>query len=298
MSDVDQGPRFGEVVGEGLEVEQLATGFGFTEGPIWHPDEGCLIFSDMPHNRMRRWSPEEGITIFRDPSNMANGNCIDAQGRILTCEHATSRVTRTEKDGSITVLATHWNGKELNSPNDIVVADDGSIYFTDPTYGRMEYFGVPREPELDFRGVYRIVPDTEDGHELQLLVDDFGQPNGLCLSLDGTRLFVNDTDTNQVRVFEVDGQGRLTGGRVWCEVAGESDGVADGMKVDSAGNLYCTGPGGIHVFDEGATLLGVIPSPEVVANFNWGGDDLKSLFLTASTSLYRVRVNTPGRRPF
>lgn len=298
MSKVVHDPRFNEIVGEDLEVEQLGTGFGFTEGPVWHPGEGHLTFSDMPHSKMRRWTPDEGITVFRDPSDMANGNCYDAQGRLVTCEHATSRVTRTEPDGSITVLATHWNGQELNSPNDIIVADDGSIYFTDPTFGRMEVFGVPREPDLDFRGLFRIVPDRPDGHKLQLLVDDFGQPNGLCFSLDGSRLFVNDTDRGHVRVFDVHGEGLLDGGRVWCEITGEGEGAADGMKIDSVGNLYCTGPGGIHVFDPNATPLGVIPSPEFVANFNWGGDDLKTLFLTASTSLYSVRVNTPGRRPF
>lgn len=292
-------PRFHEVVGgEDVELEQVATGFDFTEGPIWHPDEKHLIFSDMPGNHMRRWSAEDGITTFRKPSNMANGNCYDALGRIVTCEHATSRVTRTELDGSISVLATHWNGKELNSPNDIVLARDGSIYFTDPTFGRMEYYGVPREQELDFQGVFRILPDAEGEPELQLLADDFEQPNGLCFTLDGKDLFVNDTERGHIRLFDVGEDGSLSNDRVWTEVTGEGEGAADGMKVDSAGNVYCTGPGGVHVFDDRATLLGRILVPEMVANFNWGGDDLRSLFLTASTSLYRVRVETPGQRPF
>jgi gluconolactonase len=298
MSAHVRDPRFYEVVGETVEVERLATGFLFTEGPIWHPYENHLTFSDMAGDRMPRWSARDGITTFRQPSNMANGNCYDHLGRMLTCEHATSRVTRTEADGSITVLATHWNGRELNSPNDIVVASDGSIYFTDPTFGRMEFYGVPREPALEFRGVYRILPDADGGPELELLADDFGQPNGLCFTLDGKGLYVNDTERGHIRHFDVGQDGRLGDGRVWAEVTGEGPGAADGMKVDSTGNVYCTGPGGVHVLDDNAIPLGVIPSPEFVANFNWGGDDLRSLFLTASTSLYRARVNTPGRPPF
>jgi gluconolactonase len=290
--------RFRQVVGDGVELEQLGSGFLFTEGPIWHPVEEHLTFSDMPGDHMRRWSAREGVTTFRKPSNKANGNCYDARGRMLTCEHATSRVTRTELDGSITVLATHWEGKELNSPNDIVVARDGSIYFTDPTYGRMDYYGLERDQELNFQGVYRIVPDADGGPELQLLADDFAQPNGLCFTLDGKQLLVNDTDRGHIRVFHVGEDGRLSDGGVWAEVSGEGDGAADGMKVDSEGNVYCTGPGGVHVFDDRATLLGVIRSPESVANFNWGDGDLRGLFLTASTSLYRLRVRVPGQKPF
>lgn len=295
--DVRDG-RFHDIVGDDVELEQLGTGFAFTEGPIWHPYEKHLIFSDMPGDHMRRWRSGEGITTFRKPSNMANGNCYDPQGRILTCEHATSRVTRTETDGSINIMATHWNGKELNSPNDIVVARDGTIYFTDPTFGRLEFFGLPREPELGFQGVYRILPEAADGPELQLLADDFAQPNGLCFTLDGKGLFINDTERGHVRLFDVTDTGRLANGRIWAEVTGEGEGAADGMKVDSAGNLYCTGPGGVHVFDDRADLLGIILVPEIVANFNWGEDDLRSLFLTASTSLYRVRVKVPGQKPF
>jgi gluconolactonase len=288
---------FRQVVGDSVELEQLGTGYDFTEGPVWHPYEKHLIFSDMPGDHMRRWDPG-AVRTFRKPSNMANGNCYDADGRLLTCEHATSRVTRTEPDGSITVLASHWNGKELNSPNDIVVARDGAIYFTDPTYGRLEYYGVPREPELGFQGVYRIVPDAEGGPRLELLADDFAQPNGLCLTLDGRGLFVNDTERGHIRLFDVTGDGQLANGRVWVEVTGEGEGAADGMKFDREGNLYCTGPGGVHVFDDRANLLGVILVPEVVANFNWGDEDLCSLFMTASTSLYRVRVRVPGQVPF
>ena len=206
-----------------------------------------------------------------------------------------ARVTRTEADGSITVLATHYGGKELNSPNDIVVKRDGAIYFTDPSFGRMEYYGRPREQELTFQGVYRL--DPESG-ALTLLVDDFDQPNGLCFSLDESQLFVNDTMRGHVRVFDVNESGALGNGRVWAEVTGDRDGVPDGMKIDGGGHLYVTGPGGIHIFAADATCLGVIYTPQGCANFCWGEDDMKSLFVTASTSLYRLRVNVAGRRSF
>ena len=221
---------------------------------------------------------------------MANGNAYDGQGRLVTCEHSSSRVTRTELDGTITVLATHYDDKELNSPNDIVVRRDQTIFFTDPDFGRRPRFGIPRPSELPYRGVYLIRPDGE----LRLLADDFDQPNGLCLSLDETRLFVNDSPRRHIRVFDVDGD-RLTGGEVWAETGGaEGERTPDGMKFDSAGNLFCVAPGGIHVFDGEGVRLGVILVPENVANFAWGEDDLRSLLITASGSLYRVRVEVPG----
>jgi len=287
--------KFRAVVGGNVEIEEVGSGFEFTEGPIWNHVEKHLIFSDIPGKIMRRWRPDGSIEIWRQPSNMANGNTYDGEGRVVTCEHATSRVTRTESDGSVTVLATHYGDKELNSPNDIVVKSGGSIYFTDPSFGRMDYYGRPREQQLSFQGVYRLNPDSR---ELTLLVDDFDQPNGLCFSLDESQLFINDTMRAHIRVFDVNGEGTLENGRVWAEVTGGSDGAPDGMKVDSQGNLYVTGPGGIHVFDPAAACLGVINMPQGCANFCWGDDDLKSLFVTASTSLYRVRVQVAGRRTF
>ena len=287
-------PRFREVVGDDAPMERLGTGFAFTEGPVWHPVERHLIFSDMPGDHMRRWSEAGGVTTFRQPSNKANGNAYDPEGRLVTCEHATSRVTRTEPDGTVTVLATHWDGRELNSPNDIIVKSDGAIYFTDPNYGRREYFGVPREQELDFQGVYRIAPDGT----LSLLADDFAQPNGLSFDGPEARLFVNDTEGGHIRVFEVEADGGVSGGGVWAEVTGDGAGAPDGMKTDSADNVYCTGPGGVHVFAPDAACLGVALVPEGVANFTWGDEDLRSLFITASTSLYRTRVRVPGRPAF
>tara|TARA_B100001750_G_scaffold137570_1_gene109508 strand:- start:1893 stop:2777 length:885 start_codon:yes stop_codon:yes gene_type:complete len=286
--------RFTSIVDQTVSLNVVASNFDFIEGPIWNHIDNHLIFSDMPGNKMRKWTSENGIEIFRDPSNMANGNAYDNQGRLVTCEHATSQVTRTEKDGTISILASKYDNKELNSPNDIIVSSNNTIYFTDPSFGRMEYYGVPREPELDYRGVYRIDPDGT----LTLLADDFDQPNGLCLSMDESKLFVNDTMRNHIRIFDISSNGSLINGNVWATLSGTEDGVADGMKIDSNQNLYSCGPGGIHVFNSDSTLLGIIKTPEHVANFIWGEKDLKTLFITASTSLYSIPVKTPGLPAF
>lgn len=284
--------RFELVVGADADLEQVATGFIFTEGATWDAKHQELIFSDMPGDIVRKWSESNGVTTFRQPSNKQNGHYFDLEGRLVSVEHANSRVIREEHDGSISVLATHYEGKELNSPNDVIVKSDGAIFFSDPTYGRMEDFGLLREQDLDFQGVYRIDPVTWD---LSLLASDFGQPNGLTFSLDEKQLFINDTDHGHVRVFEVADDGSISGGEVWAVPEGSGNGVCDGMKIDSEGNLFVTGPGGIHVYAPDATCLGVIHVPESTANFTWGDDDLKTLYITASTSLYRTRVNVPGR---
>ena len=286
--------RFTSIVDQTVSLNVVASNFDFIEGPIWNHIDNHLIFSDMPGNKMRKWTSENGIEIFREPSNMANGNAYDNQGRLVTCEHATSQVTRTEKDGTISILASKYDNKELNSPNDIIVSSNNTIYFTDPSFGRMEYYGVPREPELDYRGVYRIDPDGT----LTLLADDFDQPNGLCLSMDESKLFVNDTMRNHIRIFDISSNGSLINGNVWATLSGTEDGVADGMKIDNNQNLYSCGPGGIHVFNSDSTLLGIIKTPEHVANFIWGEKDLKTLFITASTSLYSIPVKTPGLPAF
>jgi gluconolactonase len=284
-------PRFTRVVGAELEFEQIATGCLFTEGPLWHPIGQYLLWSDMPGDHLRRWSARDGVTTFRRPCNMSNGLTWDRQGRLLACEHATSQVTRTEHDGRITPLATHFDGKELNSPNDIVCAADGGIYFSDPPYGRAPFYGVPRPQQLPFQGVYRV---GRDARRPVLVVNDFDRPNGLCFSLDGRRLFVNDTARQHIRVFDVESDGGLSGGKVWAETVGEGAGAPDGMKIDSAGNVYCCGPGGIHVFAPDGVCLGVIHVPEHTANFAWGDTDYRSLYITASTCVYKIRVLVPG----
>lgn len=284
--DVRDG-RMNEIVEQGATLEVISDRFEFIEGPIWHPGDRSLIFSDIPGDTLYRWEQGKEIEPYRTPSNMANGNTYDRQGRILSCEHATSRVVR-ESAETLEVLASHWGGQELNSPNDIVVARNGTILFTDPTYGRAGAHGVARDPELEFRGVYQISPDGE----LALLSDDFNQPNGLCLSLDETQLYVADTPNKHVRRFDYDGI-RLSGGEVLCHSP-----APDGLKIDSAGNLYAGGPGGVGVYAADGTWLGVFKTPEFCANFTWGGDDLCTLFLTASTTLFKVSVNVPGRALF
>ena len=287
--------RFADIVAPEAACEKVAGGFLFTEGPLWDARSQSLLFSDIPGNKITRWDHRNGAQIFRQPSSMSNGLTWDRQGRLLCCEHATSRVTRTDAEGRISVVASHYEGKELNSPNDIVVRSDGGIYFSDPSFGRMEYYGVPRAEQMGFRGVYRAAPD---GSGVSLLADDFDQPNGLCFSADERRLFINDTMRGHIRVFDVRDDGSLSGSKVWAKPTGEGPGAPDGMKIDSQENLYCCGPGGIHVFDPSASCLGVIRVPEGVANFTWGGDNLRELFITATSSVYRLRVLVPGRPVF
>ena len=285
-----------DLVDENAEVEQIATGFTFTEGPIWMKD-GSLHFSDMPADKRRRWHPEEGATVLRDPSNKCNGMTLDNDGNLIVCEHVTSSVVRESPDGSKReALATHWGDNELNSPNDVIVASDGSILFSDPTYGRMPGFGLEREQDLDFQGVYRI---PAGGGDLQLLVDDFKQPNGLCFSPDESLLYVNDTERAHIRVFDVGPDHQLSNGRVFAENIGDGDlakGVVDGMKIDERGDVYVTGPEGIWVFSPEGEHLGTIQVPEPTGNLNWGDDDWKSLYIPSSTSIYRVRMKVGGNR--
>ena len=276
-------------------VTTLGSGFQFTEGPVWSAERQQLLFSDMPGDTRRSWDPEHGVREVRRPSNKCNGMAYDGTGGLVVCEHATSRVVREDADGGQTVLASHFRGKELHSPNDVVVARDGSIYFSDPRYGRMPGFGVERESELDFQGVYRVVP----GDDVRLVVaeDEFDMPNGLCFSPDASRLYVNDTPRGQVKVFEVDASGGLRAGRLFAESIGEGDpstGVPDGMKCDRFGNVWVTGPGGVWVFGADGAHLGIVEIPEPVGNFTWGGPDLRELYVCASTSLYRIPTKVAG----
>jgi gluconolactonase len=285
-----------ELVDEDAEVEQIATGFTFTEGPIWMAD-GSLHFSDMPGDKRRRWRPDEGVTVLRDPSNKCNGMTLDNDGNLIVCEHVTSSVVRERPDGTRETLATHWQGRELNSPNDVIVASDGSIVFTDPTYGRMPGFGLEREQDLDFQGVYRL---PADGGDIELLVDDFAQPNGLCFSPDESLLYINDTTRAHIRVFDVGPGHALSNGRVLAESIGDGDlakgELVDGMKLDEHGNIYVTGPGGVWVIGADGEHLGTIQVPENVGNVNWGDDDWRSLYIPASTSVYRVRLKVAGNK--
>ena len=294
-------PAFRDLVDEDAELEQLGTGCTFTEGPIWNPDGGFLLFSDMPGDVRRRWEPgASGFTEVANPSNKGNGMTLDNDGRLIVCEHSTSSVVRMDPDGTGSgreVLATHYGGKELNSPNDVVVKSDGSILFTDPTYGRMPGFGVEREQDLDFQGVYRIAPG---GGEPDLLVDDFAQPNWLCFSPDESLLYVNDTDRAHIRVFDVAADGSLENGRVLADGIGtaslEKGDLVDGMKLDERGNVWVTGPGGVCVFSPEGEHIGTVEVPEPVGNLNWGGPDWNWLFIPATSSVYRIECKVSGNR--
>ncbi|MYE89685.1 SMP-30/gluconolactonase/LRE family protein [Candidatus Poribacteria bacterium] len=283
-------PKLLDLIDANAELEQLGTGCEFTEGPVWHAEGRFLLFSDIPANQMKKWTAEEGITNFRVPSGKSNGLTYDKQGRLVTCEHANRRVSRTEADGTVVTIASHYEGKRLNSPNDVIVKSDGSLYFSDPPYGLTADYGVEGEQDLDFQGVYRLSPD---GQTLTLLVDDFDRPNGLCFSPDESILYIDDTERLHIRAFDVQADGTIANGRIFAEEEGD-DGVPDGMKIDAHGNIYLTGPGGIWIFDASGEHLGVLQTPERAANLGWGGDDWSTLFITASTSLYSIQCKVSG----
>ena len=288
-------PGLLDLVEADAELECIGSGFTFTEGPLWtNRGGGSLLFSDMPGDTRRRWSKAGGVEVVAQPSNKGNGLSWDLEGRLLICEHTTSSLIRVEADGSRTVLASHWQGKELNSPNDVVVTSDGSIVFTDPPYGRWPGFGVEREQELDFQGVYRVAPDGE----LSLLIDDFQKPNGLCFSHDEKTLWINDTDGGHIRRFSVGSDGSLSGGDVIYQMEGFSleTGIPDGQKLDEAGNLWVSGPGGLHVVSQSGELLGRILTPENVGNQAWGGEDWKTLFICTSSTVHTLRTKVAAHR--
>jgi len=263
---------------ESRSPEKVASGFQFTEGPVWHP-EGFLIFSDIPANRIVKWTAPDKTETFREPSGNSNGLTFDRQGRLIACEHGNRRVSRTEPDGKVVTLADKYEGKRLNSPNDAVVKSDGSIYFTDPPYGIQTH-----QKELPFNGVFRITPDGK----LTLLAGDFERPNGIALSPDEKKLYVADTARGHIRVFDVQPDGTCKGGGEFVKVPGP-----DGMKVDTKGNLYVTSVG-VAVFDPDGKKIGDIKLPERPANCCFGDADNKTLFVTARTSLYRVRLKVAG----
>ena len=295
--------EFYDLVGRDAQVDRLATGFTFTEGPIWNKEGGFFLFSDMPGDVRRRWDEGKGVREVARPSNKGNGMTYDARGRLVVCEHSTSSVVRMDPGGTGAgreVIASHYQGRELNSPNDVVVRSDGSIYFSDPTYGRMPGFGVERRQELGFQGVYRI---PAEGGAPHLLIDDFDQPNGLCFSPDESLLYINDSRHGHIRVFDVAPHGAIENGRMFAKGIGRGDleggDLVDGMKCDERGNIWVTGPGGVWVFTPQAEHLGVVGIPESVGNIHWGGPGWKSMFVCASTGLYRFQAKVGGRRePF
>lgn len=277
-------------------VEKIASGFRWVEGPVWFGDAGCLLFSDIPNNRIMRWIDGVGISVYRDPSNFSNGHTRDHQGRLISCEHGSRRVTRTEHDGKITVLADRYQGKRLNSPNDVVVKSDSSIWFTDPHYGIMtDYEGHRAEQELGCN-VYRI--DPRDG-ALTVVTDDFACPNGLCFSPDESCLYVAETGLifdddadRHIRRFAVGSDGMsLHDGDIFYRT---DVGCADGFRADSDGNIWTSAGDGVHCLDGEGNLLGKVLIPEVVSNVCFGGRAKARLFMTGTTSVYSVFLNRNG----
>jgi len=283
-------PGLERIVDLHQEIEELARGFGGergpAEGPVWWQEGGYLVFSDIGNNRRMQWSPGAGVTLMQEPTNEANGLTRDRQGRLVACEHLARRVTRQDPDGSITVVANHYHGHRLNRPNDVVVKSDGSVYFTDPGLGRVE-------SELDFCGVYRVSPDLGEMH---VLVWDFVVPNGLAFSPDERILYVNDSRRGYIRAFDVEPTGllALATDRVFATLQDDRIGVPDGMKVDVAGNVYCTGPGGIWIFDPHGTHLGTIATGAQTTNVAWGDADWSTLYFTIWSTVGRIYTKIPG----
>lgn len=294
-------PRFAAVINPSARLERLATGCRWAEGPAYFPAGRYLVWSDIPNGRMLRWDETDGsVSEFRSPSGYTNGQTVDRQGRLVSCEHLARRVTRTEIDGTLTVLADAYQGKRLNSPNDVVVRSDGSIWFTDPSYGiDHDYEGLRQERELDGCHVYRIDPDTA---EVTRVADDFARPNGLAFSPDESRLYIADSGRthdpdgpHHIRVFDVQDGATLSGGDVFavCE-----PGFFDGFRFDEAGRLWTSAGDGVQCFDPDGTLIGKVRVPEAVANVCFGGPHRNRLFITATTSLYSVYLLLRGAKTF
>jgi gluconolactonase len=285
--------RFAGIRGD-ARLERLWTGGRWLEGPVYSPAGRYLLFSDIPNDRMLRWDETSyEVSVFRQPAGNTNGHTLDQQGRLVSCEHGNRRVTRTEHDGSVRVLADRWDGHRLNSPNDVVVHSDGSIWFTDPAYGiDSDYEGHKGEVETGGCHVYRI--DPADG-SVSRVADDFNRPNGLAFSVDGSRLYIADTRRNHIRLFDLGGNG-LTGGKVFAECG---SGVFDGIRLDSEGRIWAAAGDGVHVYHPDGALLGKLLVPEVVSNLCFGGPKRNRLFITATTSVYSIMLTvTGGPQPY
>jgi gluconolactonase len=303
-------PTFDKLVSPGAKIEKVADGFQFVEGPVWFRPGAYLLFSDIPGNVIMQWSPSGGKMVFRDrifadsfPAGKlvgTNGLTLDKLGRIIAAEHGNRRISRIARDGKLTVLADRYEGKRFSSPNDVVVKSNQDIYFTDPPFGLLnpgqgleEALKSPLR-ELNFNGVFRITP----AGKIDAVVKDLALPNGLAFSPDEKLLYVANSADKRWSVYDVQPDGTLANGRIFFDAGKETGaGVPDGMKVDTAGNVWAAGPGGILVISPRAKLLGVITFPEVQANCAWGDADGKTLYVTASTGLYRIRTNIAGIRP-
>ena len=287
-------PELDKIISPAEPIQELADGFGGpqgpAEGPVWWKDGGYLLFSDIHNNRRMKYTPGQGVSVFQEPTNRANGLTRDLQGRLLACEHDSRRVTRQELDGSLTVLANSFQGRRLNRPNDVVVKSDGCIYFTDPWTNP----APPEQWDLTFSGVYRLTPDLGT---FTLLIDNFIIPNGLAFSPDESVLYINDSRRGHIRAFDLLPNGTLAKqtDRVFAELRGNEPGVHDGMKVDTAGNVYCGGSGGIWILDPQGKKLGrIMHGAPATTNIAFGGNDWKTLYFTSRTHLGAVNVQIPG----
>lgn len=287
-------PEFGDLIHANLGLSRLSTDHIWTEGPVWFPAHNLLLFSDIPRARLYQWTPDGRVSVYRQNSGYANGNTRDRQGRLVTCQHGTRSVTRTEHDGSRTVIANAHEGKRLNSPNDVIVRSDGTIWFSDPTYGILsDLEGYPAEPEQEGRFVYRVDPS---GLSLTPVVKDFVQPNGLAFSRDESRLYVAESGSSHdpsvpsvLRCFDVLPDGQCANGRDFAEI---DQGLPDGLRVDRHDNVWCSAEDGVHVFAPSGDLLGKILIPERVANLTFGGERGNMLLITATSSVYAIYVNS------
>jgi len=305
-------PELDKIVTPGTKIEKLAGGFLFTEGPVWVPrttdSEGYLLFSDPNNNTIYRWTPDGQVSIYRTKSGYAgadigeygqpgsNGLTLDAEGRLTINQHGNRRVVRLEKNGQLTVLADQYEGKRLNSPNDLVYKSDGALYFTDPPFGLPKFYDDPRK-ELPFSGVFRV---SSNGRQVQLLTKELKGPNGLAFSPDERYLYVDNWDEKRkiIMRYEVNSDGALANGKLFFDMtSAPGEDALDGLKIDQKGNLYVSGPSGLWIISPEGKHLGTIVGPEHPHNFAWGDDDGKTLYLCARTGLYRIRLNVPGIRP-
>jgi len=294
-------PRFSRLFNSNAKLERLYSGCAWAEGPAWFAAGRYLVWSDIPNDRILRFDEADGnVSVFRQPAGNTNGHTVDRQGRLVSCEHGNRRVSRTEHDGSIVTIADRWQGKRLNSPNDVVVKSDGSIWFTDPTYGiDSDYEGNKAESEIGACYVYRVDPASGS---VEAVITDMVRPNGLAFSPDEKKLYVVDTGRTHgpdnpahMRVFDVDENGRVSGGRVFADCTA---GLFDGFRVDEDGRIWTSAGDGIHCYDPDGTLIGKIRVPEVVANCVFGGAKRNFLYIAATTSLYRVKLMVNGLKTY
>lgn len=289
-------PRLWELIAQDAAFEPVAQqdDFVFIEGPLWDARVGELLFSDIAGSVIRRWQPDGSVREWRRPSNMSNALTLDRDGALVLCEHVPPAIRRIHADGREEVLASHWQGKELNSPNDLVVrAACGSIYFSDPPSGRTKEWGVERPQELAFQGLFRIAP----GGTLELLADEYVIPNGVCLSPDERTLYCVDSHEGQIKAYDLAPDGSVTGSRLWAEGLVTDDlydGCPDGVKCDEHGNVWVSAPFGVWVYGPDAHRLGTLASPEFITNFTWGGPDGRDLFACGFRTLFRLRTQVRG----